>query len=124
MIFGHLSITPAAIITHRDSYDLDQITVVSVRRPMLVPALFIGGGMAGFSLIFADLLYGGELTALCGFGLMSLAIGLWLGQLKLLSRDLRQSELVDAVWGSYRTLNGLRLRIHAAKRKLVSEDLS
>lgn len=110
-IFGSLKIESGAVVTHRDTYDLDGIKVVSVRRPGLVPAIFVGGGLAGFGLVFADLLYVREIIVLLGIGSGSIVAGLWLGQLKLLSRDLRGSELVDAVWGSYSHLNVIRREI-------------
>ena len=110
-IFGSLEIESGAVVTHRDTYELDGIKVVSVRRPGLVPAILVGGGLAGFSLAFAYLLYATEILFLVGIGFGSILIGLWLGQLKLLSRDLRGSELVDAVWGSYTHLNIIRRNI-------------
>ena len=115
MIFGSINVTRAAITTHRDSYDLGGISVVSVRRPFAAPAILIGGGLAGFSATFADLLFAAEIAGLSAIGGILLIAGFWLGQLKLLSRDLRQSELVDAVWGSYRHLNQIRRVIVAIK---------
>lgn len=111
MIFGSIKVQDGAIVTHRDTYDLASISVVSVRRPLLVPALLVGGGVAAFGFIFGDLLYTGETMMLVSGGIVSIAFGLWLGQLKLLSRDLRQSELVDAIWGSYTLLNSERRTI-------------
>ena len=115
-IYGSLEIETDAVVTHRDTYALDGIKVVSVRRPALVPAILIGGGLAGFGLMFADLLYTTEILFLFGIGFVSILIGLWLGQLKLLSRDLRGSELVDAVWGSYACLNDVRKDIAVQMR--------
>jgi hypothetical protein len=116
MIIGSLKVEAGAVVTHRDTYDLEGIKVVSVRRPGLAPAILVGGGLAGFSLAFADLLYASEMLFLLGIGFGSILIGLWLAQLKLLSRDLRGSELVDAVWGSYTQLNVIRGNIAAHMR--------
>lgn len=33
MILGYVSVDGHAVVTHRDSYLLDQLSVVSVRRP-------------------------------------------------------------------------------------------
>ncbi|WP_143534700.1 hypothetical protein [Notoacmeibacter marinus] len=104
------------MITHRDSYRLSDISVVSVRRPFMAPAFMIGGGLSGFGHMFADLLYPGELLGLVIGGLSLVAAGSMAGQLKLLSRDLRGSELIDALWGSYSHLNRIRSQIVAAIR--------
>lgn len=116
MIFGYLKIQSDAVVTHRDTYALDGIKVVSVRRPALMPAILVGGGLAGFSLVFTDLLFLKEMAVLLGVGCGAIALGAWLGQLKLLSRDLRGSELVDAVWGSYAHLNHKRAEIASQLR--------
>lgn len=79
----------------------------------------IGGGLSGFSLAFNDLLYPGEMIFLIATGLIVLLGGFLLGQLKLLSRDLRGSELVDVVWGFYPHLNRIR---HEIAAHLVSEN--
>lgn len=108
MIFGSISIEGGAVVTHRDTYDLDSISVVSARRPLLIPSLLVGGGLVGFGFTFSDLLYANEIAITVGTGAGSVTAGFWLGQLKLLSRDLRGSELIDAVWGSYSHLNHIR----------------
>ncbi|GMG84970.1 hypothetical protein LNKW23_41860 [Paralimibaculum aggregatum] len=118
MIFGSISIDDGAVNTHRDSYILDSLTVVSVRRPLLAPAAVIGGGFTAFSWANADLLYPTEIGTLVGASMVALVAGLWLGQLKLLSRDLRGSELSGAIWGSYRRLNHKRAEIVAKRRRL------
>jgi len=108
MIFGSIKVEGGAVVTHRDTYDLDSITVASVRRPQQATAIIIGGGLTGFALMFSDLLYVSEIAFLGGVGTVAIASGFWLGQLKLLSRDLRGSELVEAIWGSYKDLNKIR----------------
>ena len=57
-----------------------------------------------------------ELAAVAGCVIVCLFAGFWLGQLQLLSRDLRGSELGSAVWGSYRALN--------LKRRLIAEAVT
>lgn len=117
-IFGSLHVDDRAVQTHRDSYLLDRLTVVSVRRPALGPALVFMLGFGGFGIAFADLLYTHEIRTLLIGCAGALGVGFWLGQLKLLSRDLRGSELSGAVWGSYRRLNTERKNIAAAMREI------
>lgn len=122
MIFGSLSIDDGAVQTHRDSYLLKHLTVVSVRRPLLGAALLLALGGGSFALAFADLLHAHEIKSIAlGCGAMLIA-GFWLGQLKLLSRDLRGSELSGAVWGSYGRLNLERRRITNAMRATDGES--
>lgn len=116
MIFGALSIDSRAVQTHRDSYLLDRLTVISVRRLCLAPAILFALGLGGFAIAFADLLYASEVWGILIACTAFLGIGFWLGQLTLLSRDLRGSELSGAVWGSYRRLNAERRAIVAAMR--------
>ena len=116
MIFGSISVDRDGVTTHKDSYVLDHLTVVSVRRPLLGPGLMIGGGFLAFCNAFGDLLYAEEILIFLGAGAVALFAGLWLGQLKLLSRDLRGSELSGAIWGSYRRLNRERRKIVMALR--------
>ena len=111
MILGSVNITKRAVSTHRDSYLLENLSVVSVRRPFLPGTIIIGGGLAGFALGFADLLYVHELVVLAGLLVMALVFGMQAGQLKLLSRDLRGSELSGAIWGQYAELNQIRMQI-------------
>jgi hypothetical protein len=114
MIFGNFTLDDEALITHRDSYRLESLSVVSVRRPLLAPAILFAFGLGGFTLAFADLLYPHEMIMLAGMVGLGVSCGLWLGQLKLLSRDLRGSDLSDVIWGSYRQLNRARRQIMTA----------
>lgn len=114
MIFGYVTLEDGALITHRDSYRLESLSVVSVRRPLLAPAILFGFGLAGFTLAFVDLLYLYEMCMLAGLIAAGVKSGMWLGQLKLLSRDLRGSDLSDVIWGSYAELNRKRRKIMAA----------
>ena len=124
MILGSINITKRAVSTHRDSYLLENLSVVSVRRPFLPSAAIIGGGLAGFALAFADLLYAHELALLAGLLVTAALLGSQVGQLKLLSRDLRGSELSGAIWGQYARLNQIRMEIIAAlsRKEMGSES--
>jgi hypothetical protein len=113
MIMGFIDIDPQAraIHTHRDSYLLDTVTVVSVRRPLLAGGFVTAVGVGGFGIIFHDLLFPIESVASIATAITAFAVGIGIGQLRLLSRDLRGSELSGAVWGSYGALNRKRMII-------------
>lgn len=114
MVFGRVHITHSSVDTHRDSYLLEQLTVVSVRRPLLGIGLTTGCSLATFTSGFIDLLYPNEIVVLGGLAIAALAAAVQLGQLKLLSRDLRGSELSGVIFGTYRHLNRLRVQIAQA----------
>lgn len=116
MIFGSVSIDHSAVHTHRDSYLLPSLTVVSVRRPFLAGSIMTAAGFGSFAASFADLLYPHEIKIVLAGVVVTLATGLWLGQLKLLSRDLRGSELAGVIWGSYGHLNRVRRQVVRAMR--------
>ncbi|WP_425088880.1 hypothetical protein [Stappia sp.] len=118
MIFGSIRIDTKAgcVVTHRDSYLMRTLTVVSVRRPLLAGGLVFGAGLAGFGLAFGDLLYPGEIATAILLGLAALGIGWETGQLKLLSRDLRGTDLSGVIWGRYVRLNAVRREIVDALR--------
>lgn len=118
MIIGSVQVSENAITTHRDTYLLAHVSVVSVRRPFLSAALLIAGGLSGFTLAFADLLYAGEIITLASVIVFLAVVGSQLGQLKLLSRDLRGSDLSDAVWGHYGHLNAIRREIASKRHSL------
>ncbi|MEM8634386.1 MAG: hypothetical protein AAGF33_05355 [Pseudomonadota bacterium] len=123
MVFGKLTIGKAALHTHNDSYALRSITALSTRRPFLVAGGLISGVSAGFAFSFSDILTEAELLSaltISGFGL---AIGVGIGQLTLISRDLRGSPMAESVYGSYRHLNRVRPAIlEAADMAKRSED--
>ncbi|MEM9761905.1 MAG: hypothetical protein AAF968_05255 [Pseudomonadota bacterium] len=121
MIVGSLTVTDRAVETHRDSYLLAHITVVSVRRPLLAPCCLLALGFGGFTLSFADLLYPGEILSLGLAAVTSLLFGVGLGQLQFLSRDLRGTDLSTAILGTYGHLNRLRREISAAMRRSGSQ---
>ncbi|MEJ0017581.1 MAG: hypothetical protein WDN25_13645 [Acetobacteraceae bacterium] len=116
MILGSVTVDydQGAVHTHRDTYLLASLTVVSVRRPLLPFAAVAVGGMGGFTAAFGDLLYLYEGATIATLAATALLIGWQAGQLKLLSRDLRGGELSGAIWGQASTLNGLRKEIAQA----------
>lgn len=111
MILGSVDISKNAVVTHRDSYLVDSLSVVSVRRPFFSAAVMLGGAFSGFGIAFLDLLHPSELAAIGITSVLAAILGAQVGQLKLLSRDLRGSELSGAVWGQYSSLNRIRSRI-------------
>lgn len=121
MIFGKVSIEGQAVHTHRDSYMLPHLTVVSVRRPFMAGALIFSLGFGGFGYSFGDLLYEEEIKIIVMGCAGALILGLWVGQLKLLSRDLRGSELAGMIWGTYGHLNRIRTKIARAMRTHAPE---
>lgn len=113
MIIGFVEVDPdtGTIKTHRDSFFPDTLTVVSVRRPFLAGGTLFGLGFMGFAAVFSDLLWTGEiLTIVCGAAL-ALVVGWQVGQLKLLSRDLRGTETSNVVFGRFADLNRKRSEI-------------
>jgi hypothetical protein len=116
MILGSVTIDHGqrAVHTHRDSYLIDNLSVVSVRRPLLPMGMLFGPGLSGFALMFGDLLFIHEIGVTVLLAAGAVILGLRAGQLKLLSRDLRGSELAGVIWGDYGDLNALRKDIAAA----------
>ncbi len=114
MIFGTVTITPRAVETHRDSYQLAHLTVISVRRPLLAGSILGAGGMGAFALAFGDLLYAYEIAGMAATAMLSLLAGFRLARIRLLSRDLRGSELSCLIWGSWGRLQRVRREIVAA----------
>lgn len=114
MLFGKITIDGEAVRTHHTSYSLSNVSAVSARRPFLVLALIVGGGVAAWAMAFADLLYNQEILASAGVGVAVLCAGFFIGQLKLHSLAFRGNEEVSSVlWGSYRHLNKVRAEIDA-----------
>lgn len=124
MIFGRVDITETSVETHRDSYLLPRLTVVSVRRPLLLSSLLVAAGAITFGVAFIDLLYLRELAALLVIALTSLVVGSRLALISLLSRDLRGSELAGMVWGTHGHLQKVRREITAAMTTNEAESSS
>ncbi|WP_375228637.1 hypothetical protein [Roseobacter sp. S98] len=120
MIFGAWNLTDTAFTTPRVSYRLDLISAVSVERPLLPLGVFGLIGGCAFAWRFHDLLYPQELLALA-VGIPVLAIlGVSLGHMKLLSRDLRGTPQMGAIWGTARHLNQLRREIMTARDAVMT----
>lgn len=124
MILGTITITNDVVTTHRDSYLLGSLTVVSVRRPILIPSLMVGLSGAAFGLAFADLLFMSEIAAIGIIASGAIFLGIQLGQLKLVSRDLKNTELSSAVWGQYHDLQHHRHAIVEGVRNFKSQALN
>lgn len=114
MIFGKLHLGATALHTHNDSYVLQGISAISTRRPLLSTGLMIGALSATFTISFMDILFPTEIAVLAATALLSMVGGLFIGQLRLVSRDLRGSPIADAVYGTYAHLNRLRPQIAEA----------
>ncbi|MEO0486241.1 MAG: hypothetical protein AAF092_10050 [Pseudomonadota bacterium] len=114
MIFGKLILHPTRLQTSNDHYQLHGIRVVSVRRPFLSAGLLVGALLTGFALSFWDLLYDGERISLCIFIALAVLGGWCIGQLRLVSRELVNSPLGEAVYGTYRHLRRESTRIALA----------
>jgi len=114
MIIGSVKIGNGAVVTHRDSYLIANLSVVGVRRPYLAGAMLLGGAFSGFGFAFIDLLYANEIISIAGMSFAAIIAGSQIGQLSLLSRDLKGSELSGAVWGRHSSLQRIRMEIVSA----------
>ena len=122
MILGFVKVENNAVITHRDSFILSSLSVVSVRRPYLAGAVLLGLGAGGFALAFADLLYPDEVLTLIISAIAILVLGSQIGQLSLLSRDLKGTELSSAVWGHPSALQKIRKHIVEERQRINGES--
>lgn len=122
MIIGSIKVNNGAVLTHRDSFILSNVSVVSVRKPYLAGTVLLCAGAIGFISTFADLLYPNELMAVGAAVLMLLTIGFQVAQLTLLSRDLKGSELSSAVWGTSGDLQRARADIVAERQLLLANE--
>ena len=121
MIAGNVTVTAEAVHTHKDSYRIAMLSVVSVRRPLLPVGVLSCVGSLAFAARFHDLLYSREIVTLAIATTLAAGVGLSVGQLTFLSRDLKGTHQSSAVWGTYGHLNRLRRRIMAARIALKSE---
>ena len=124
MIFGSVRLTDKSVETHRDSYLLSHLSVISVRRPLLAGGLIFAAGGAAFMISFVDLLYPHEITGMGVAVVLFLIAGFSIGQIQLLSRDLRSSELSCMIWGTYRHLNRVRREIGVALEERRARETS
>lgn len=111
MNFNTAKIKNNTLVTHRSSYLLDSITAADVQRPLLSISLVPAIGSCAFCIAFRDILYPAEIATIIGGVIALLAGGARIGQLKLVSRDLRGSELSGAVWGSIKHLKSVHAEI-------------
>lgn len=118
MVFGFISVNDKAVSTHRDSYLLSKISVVSVRRPFLAGTALLSMGAFGFTASFSDILFSHEKTVLVGGSIIAMLAGYQIGQLKLVSRELSGNPLADVIYGRYAALNATRLKIAGKMEEL------
>lgn len=111
MNFNTAKIKNNTLVTHRSGYLLDSITAADVQRPLLSISLVPAIGGCAFCFAFRDILYPAEIATIIGSAIVLLAGGACIAQLKLVSRDLRGSELSGAVWGSTKHLKSIHAEI-------------
>ena len=111
MILGSVTVYKNAVVTHRDSYLIKNLSVVSVRRPYMAGAILLGCTFISFGFAFGDLLHTNEIITITGLSLAAMITGSLVGQLSLLSRDLKGTELSGAVWGLHSSLQCIRCEI-------------
>lgn len=114
MVFGKLHLTADTLTTHNDSYVLSGLSAVSTRRPFLSSAIAMAALLILLGLGTIDILYAGEMLLIAASAGLFLGLGLTIGQLRLVSRDLRGSPIADAVYGTYGHLTRERLKIAVA----------
>lgn len=111
MNFNTAKIQNKTLVTHRSSYLLSSISAADVQRPILSIALAPAIGSCAFCWAFRDILYPVEIASIASGVIALLVVGTRIGQLKLVSRDLRGSELSGAVWGSTKHLKSIHAEI-------------
>lgn len=111
MIIGSYDIRSGLLETHNDSYTLSRGTHVSARRPFLAGGMMMALLLGAFGATFYDLLYIHEWGVLVASVAACLTFGLKVGQLTLVNRELRGSDLSTALWGTYGHLNLIRREI-------------
>ena len=101
----------------RTSYDIAKISAVDVNRPLLIPGIGGGALTGAFLWSFGDILTPAEILTGLVVASLALGLGLTVGQMRLVSRDLRGTRLADRIIGFYPALNRLRPEIlHVASR--------
>ena len=122
MIIGYAHVEDGAVTTHRDSFLLDSISTISVRRTYLFFCGLMALGLVGFAYAFSDLLYPGEILA-SGIAAFTLVlVGFFTAQLTLLSRDLKGTELSTAIWGTPGHLHKKRQEIVLERKRVSSRS--
>ncbi len=121
MIIGDIKVTATSLITHRDTFSLNKLTVVSVRRPLLSIAFVLSLALGGFVWAFHELMYTHEMVTVLVFCALALLIAANLAQLSVLSLDLKGTELSSAAWGHPKALNAARHEIVAARDALLTQ---
>ncbi|AXX97824.1 hypothetical protein [Profundibacter amoris] len=111
MNFNTAKIKNNTLVTHRSSYLLDSITAADVQRPLLSISLVPVIGSCAFCFAFRGILFPDEIAIIIGSATALLIGAARIGQLKLVSRDLRGSELSGAVWGSTKHLKSIHAEI-------------
>jgi hypothetical protein len=111
MNFNTAKIQNNTLVTHRTVYLLNSITAADVQRPLLSISVVPAFGSCAFCWAFSDILYPIEIASIIGGVIASLVGSARIGQLKLISRDLRGSELSGAVWGSTKHLKAIHAKI-------------
>lgn len=122
MIIGHVRVEENVVITHRASYLITPSTVVAVPRPFRVPGVALGVAFFGFALIFMDLLWPHEIVLTLMSSIAAPILAGQIGQLKLVSPDLRGSELSTVAWGTHGELDRIRNRIMRVRSTMLEED--
>ena len=121
MIIGYAKIHHelGELETHRDSYQLTNLSAVSVRRPYMAGAILLASCAFGFVTAFGDLMRAEEIFITVAAATLASVFGIQLGQLSLISRDLKGTEISSALWGQHKHLQSLRgeimRAIHASK---------
>ena len=112
---GRISVTTTALKTPRQTFALDKIEHVSVRKPFLIIAGLISFGFIGICISFWRYLYTIEIVILCSLSALFLIISTRLGILKLQSFVLNESD--NRVFGNVYHLNAAKNAIEIAMEK-------
>lgn len=121
MILGKLILNATTLETTNDTYVLESVSTISTRRPFLASGILICSLAGSLACSFQDILTLAELSGLLSVAGVSLGVGLTLGRLQLVSRDLKGLPLADAVYGTHRDLNQRRPSILAAIERAKRE---
>lgn len=115
MILGSIRVEGDAIITHRKTFVLSQLTNWEVYQPFWIPAILLGAALSGFTAAFSDLLYQIEITSILCASVFSIIAGWQVGQLRLHGSSLRGTTFGQALWGRFASLQKARANIDAKR---------